>query len=372
MLNKNPIAKKNNFNKITKYGLYLLAFVVVIVLTFRFIIPFSLNIFWGRDVVLIDDSVMELPIINISETDNSFYDLMKLHEIVDLNKVPEGMNLDDDFLESDSWDNDQVEALLGENILALEYFSDAASKAHFQSTASADPTKFSPSAEVIPMAAWRQAAQLSCVKAIFLAKNNNLDEAVSELMKVMAVGDAIEKSQSFLITYMMGLSLKNYALDTIEKINENTDSKELLLRHEEDLLSYSLVDNKSPWIFEYLVYKQGILNIKEGGYDLTKDLVAHKGISPKTNYYFKPNLSIEEVFKRYLNIIDESKNPCDKETQDKGRKAFKAKPNLGWYFSENIVNKVLMANIETTKNLVFTKKCAVESKYIKLISELRQ
>ena len=61
-------------------------------------------------------------------------------------------------------------------------------------------------------------SRLSGVKAIWLAKNGQDQEALNEAFKSIIVGNAIENSQSLLITHLVGISIKDNGLDILQKV----------------------------------------------------------------------------------------------------------------------------------------------------------
>lgn len=342
--------------KIAKLLLIILALVVAVIFLIKIIIPAALSAFWGKDIPAINDSSLSMPVVAINQEENSFYNLNKLYDtekhqgLIDLKNIPAGKNLPGDFLVSDTWDDNQVKILLSDNQLALQYFDDAAEKGKFQSPATADPKDMSQ--EVIAVNPWRQIAQLKCIQAISLAKQGRNKEALSEVMKVMVVGDAIEKSQTNLITYLVGLSMEKSALDTLEKIilNVDADTKEYA-EYRNKLLNYNFSDDGSSWKFEYLVSKNGISHI-----------------ASENKFYFKPNKSIKERFDFFSKMISESKNPCDFE-QESSKAVSGPNPIFGWYFTENAANKILINTNDSAYQGVLVKKCEVQQKYLKLVEE---
>jgi hypothetical protein len=223
------------------------------------------------------------------------------------------------------------------------------------------------SQEIIAMNTWRQAAQLNCIRAIWLAKNGKGEEALAESLKVMAVGDAIEKSQTNLITYLVGLAMKENAIDTLQKILTITVINDSLRQnYQEKIANYDLSNNVSPWKFEYLVRKHSIEEIATGNYDIS-DVSIPKYTSLETNYYFKPNLSVKELFAYYSDLIDASQDPCLKR-KTLGESESSSELKLKLLFTENAVSKILINSSDVAFQGSLDSKCRIKNKYSELLT----
>jgi len=353
--------------RIAKVLIFLLFIFAAAGLLIRFVVPVVLNVFWGKDIAPIDDSSMQLSVINLPSADNSFYDLAKIKNVVNIANVPTGEKLAIDFISSDSWDGAGVKSLLNDNQLVLQYFNDAASKHKFQSPETANPDAMSQ--ETIAMSSWRQAAQLSCIQSIWLAKNGKGEEALKVAMTVMAVGDQIEKSQANLLTYLLGISLKKNALDTLQKVLSISNiNQQTRLEYKNELVAYSLSDNSSIWKFEYLLRKNVINGFATGKYDLSETSIPEY-ITLKTSYHFKPNLSIKELFSYYSKLINDAKNPCTLNNSKTNEINIKLSPNFKWYFTENAVNKILMSTSDLALKQVLVNKCKIQQEYWEVLAD---
>lgn len=363
------IKKKPNplIYRVSQILVLLFTICIFVIIIFRFVVPFGLNLFWGKDIAPVNDSAMQLSLVQIPEQENAFYDLIKIKDVIDLKNVPSGVNFTSDFLNSDTWDINQLESLLNDNKLALQYFSDAASKQRFQSPGTADPNNISD--EIIALNAWRLAAKLNSVKATWLFKNNHEEEALAELIKILKVGDMIEKSQIDLMTYLVSLNVKSIAFDSWQKSTSNLKINEQVLNiYKNELPNYALSDNISPWVFEYLLRKKTILSLVDGSYDLSETSIP-ENITLKTNYYFKPNLSINESLVYYNNIIDSAKKPCAIDEKKIKTDYIKQVPIFKWYFTENAIIKILLSTSDLAYQGLLANKCKIETKYLQIIAE---
>jgi len=106
--------KKESQVERKKSGKIMTMFVVAILLLFIFIllIPKALSLFWGEDISMPNNSDLRLSVINIPEDENSYYDLIKIKDVI---YIPEDIKLYKEFLESGTWDNEIVVDLLKKN-----------------------------------------------------------------------------------------------------------------------------------------------------------------------------------------------------------------------------------------------------------------
>lgn len=339
----------------------------LILLIFVIIIPFSLSIIKGKDIALIDDSKLQLQTVNIPEEENAFYDLNKLYntekhqELISLKNVPEGKNWVLGYLESDEWNQELVRQLLTDNEEALQYFTDAANKEVFQLPEADNQSKISSDMPVTPLNTWRDASRLSGVKAIWLAKNGQNQEALDEAFKSIIVGNAIENSQGLLITHLVGIAIKDNGLDILQKvISIIPQDSPLLSEYQSKLENYQATGNAAPFITEYLAWKEWWNNF---GQDTDAELGRGLKSLTKNKFYFKKNLTLSYYFDFYNKLAQEAEKDCSeiKEVQAliipfEGNKVVKI------YFTENAIGKYFTEIPELALNNVLEKKCATENK----------
>ena len=178
-----------------------LAAAIIIFVIIAIIIPSLLSIVKGKDVLPVDDSKLQLQTINMPDEENAFYDLNKTQQLIDVKNVPKEKRLTSDYLKSDEWDQEAVKQLLADNEEALQYFTAASIKGKFQLPDADSQSKISRDMPITPVNSWRELSYLSGVKAIYLAENGKSREALDEAFKSIIIGNAIENSQSLLITH---------------------------------------------------------------------------------------------------------------------------------------------------------------------------
>ena len=301
---------KTIISQIIRGFLKFLAVAIFILAIIVFVIPLFLSIVKGKDTPPVDDSNLQLQTINLSKEENAFYDLNKLYntekhqELISLKNVPVGKQLVSDYLKSDEWDQEVVTKLLTDNEEVLQYFADAASKGVFQLPEADSQSKISSDMPVTPLNSWREASRLSGVKAIFLAKNGQNEEALDEAFKSIIIGNAIENSQGLLITHLVGIGIKDNGLDILQKVISIIPKDSLASsEYQTKLESYQAKGNSTPFITEYLVVKQAWDNIEQGG---NNRFGMFSKILIKNKFYYKKNLTISYHFDFYNKLAIEA------------------------------------------------------------------
>jgi hypothetical protein len=243
----------------------------------------------------------------------------------------------------------------------LQDFSAAADKGKFQLPYTDEPSKISRDIAVTPLNGWREMSRLSGVKAIWLAKNGQDQEALNEAFKSIIVGNAIENSQSLLITHLVGISIKDNGLDILQKVISIIPRNSLvLLEYKSKLENYQAKGNSAPFSIEYIVWKQGL---DESIQINNTDLGIVTKILMKNKFYFKRNLTISYLFDFYNQLATEASKDCSEVKKVKTSAMPLEENNLvKMYFTENLVGKRFIEIPDTALNNVLEKKCATETK----------
>lgn len=346
-----------------------LAIAVSVLVIIAIIIPSFLSIIKGEDIFPIDDSKLQLQTINIPKEENAFYDLDKAQGLIDIKNVPDGKQLVSDYLNSDQWNQEDIKKLLSDNEEALQIFTSAAAKGKFQLPDADAHSKISNDMPVTPINGWREVSRLSGVKAIWLAKNGQSKEALNEAFKSVIIGNAIENSQSLLITNLVGIEIKNNGLDILQKVISIIPKDSLVLsEYQSKLENYQARGNQTPFVTEYLVCKQMWNNF---GQDSRANLGLGVKILIKNKFYFKKNLSISYCFDFYNKLAIESRKDCSevKKVQESSV-LLEANNPVKMYFTENVVGKYYTSSIKNgiALNNVLEQKCATENKLKETIS----
>ncbi|NCN22115.1 hypothetical protein GW758_01160 [Candidatus Falkowbacteria bacterium] len=370
MENKNEIPKKKKLKKIILYffwfifGIFLLA-----ILT-----PVFLNLFFSKDIEPIDDSniLSGLSEINLLEEDNAYFDLIKIKDVINLESIPDKGIFINNYLNLSEYDDFDIEKILAENELALEYFNDASFKNSFQDPRYANPSEIDDDS-MIALNTFREVTRLSALRSIEFAKKGDKEEAILEAKKIIKVGDLIERSQSHLFVYLVGVYVKEIGFNVLEKlILEYEIDSEVLDKYKNEFLEYNYSDNDTIWRLAYVWDKMKIVDILEGKYDeaFNNDSFfrgfRYLNKPPfKTNYYFKPNKLIKELNERYSLVIDYSSNPCELNNYDSLNFIFYPDNFVAIFLQDNSYLK--MAVNPFLPPGILKKKCEREGRYLEIM-----
>jgi hypothetical protein len=369
--------RKSIISQIIRGILYFLAGVVFLLFIFVFVIPKILDTFWGKDIPPVDDSALQLQVINLPKEENAYYDLDKISTSTELKNIPEGENLINGYLKSDTWDQTKIESLLSDNQQDLQYFDEAAGKDKFQSPNTDDPAKISRNSPLEAVGRWRQISRLSGVKAIWLAKNGKSDEAINEAFRSIIIGNAIEKSQCSTIEYLAGISIENNGLDVLQKVISIIPSGSVNLpKYQAELKKYQPSDNPAPFDGEYLMSKKywgdmaqiefdvsGFSKVDEFGFSESYVEIFFTKLLIENKFYFKPNLTISYFNDFYTKIIAENKKNCSEVKLVYTFPSLREENNLmKMYFTENSSGRYFAGIAELAMNDTMQKKCQLEKK----------
>jgi hypothetical protein len=350
MIKETTKKHRSIFSRIIRGVLYFSGGIVILAVIFIFVIPFMLSVFWGKDIPPVDDSVLQLQKIDLSESENSVYDLNKLNNITEELNLPPGKSTFD-YLKSDQWDQSIVEKLLDDNKLALQYFDQAASKTKFQS-------KIPEGFYLMPSNVWRSASRISGFKAVLLAKNGRYEEALDEAFKSIIIGDTIARSQTELIPWLVGTAIERNGLDILQKVISMIPSGTAdFSKYQAKLENYKVAKNEAPFKSEYLRIKEAMLESAR----LTDSDV---NLSCKNNFYYKPNLTNSYFYYFFEKLIVESRKECP-DIKEVTPIDFKIEPSdyIKLYFTENAIGKMLAdAHLEALNNAL-QKRCETENKF---------
>lgn len=337
--------------------------IVILLVSF----PYLASTFFGEDDTIFNDEDLILTEANIEESENSYFDLIKLSRVladgeileaeVEL-KIPEYIN-DLNYLESYNWDSEIVEELLNNNEEALKIFDEAGNKSQFQFNITSNPENIKPEMPVTDLRTWISVSKINAIKAIYLMKEGKEEVAFSEAMKIIKIGSDIEKSRNIYLTaYIVGLDIEKIGLETINILYENSSqSIEILSNIKEKIQEYKITNNKDPFVIEYMIFKKAVetsaINSIENSLDLnffTKRLLNHK-------YYYKQIKTLNIVADYYHRVIEKF-NTCDDKIS-----TIRYKPQINWktYFTENAIGEIL-ANTQTVGlDRIINKKCDIEN-----------
>ncbi len=348
----------------TGIGKFIIA-VLIFLIVFVIIIPGFLSLFWGEDIPEVDDADLMLSKITLADEQNMFIELDQITS--DMVYEPKEVNFVKDFLNSDTWDEEFSNEVFTKNEQVLELWDRAAQKDDFLLPDLADlENKTRLNLPVNNYNRWRGANRVSLSYAVWLAQNGENQIAVDQVIKSWKIGDAMMKSQMITIGYLVGMAIKNNALEGLQKVidiseGENIDKNVLL----NDLAKYNNQnDNVSYFKLDYNLTKKDfnfLKNYQENyfgrNYFITKYIF-------KNNFYFKQNLTISYQADLYRQLIKNAQDPCGVNKEVKSIYGpYDMVGYLKLYFTENAVGKVLTSLSFMSFNNVIKKTCDLNNKY---------
>ena len=363
--NEQPIIRQEKkpsiFRRVLKTMAWTFGVLIIIAMILVFVIPKIFSLAWGRDIPVPNDRDLLLSVVNIPKNENSYFDLVKLSDILDGEtkkseikiEIPTSIN-DMKYLESYDWDNDKIEELLNNNKEALFIYDIASRKPQFQYDFTSDPSNIKFPMPIVSLNPWRQISRISSIKAIYLMKQGNVEEAFSESFKSVIIGHNIESSKNIpLITYLVGIAIKKTGLETMQVLISNMSGPtEILSKYQNELKKYPSSNNGDIFRNEYTNNKKTfhLLN-PEFSQGIEKEVL-------ENNFYYKPNLTLEYFINHYRQFIEISNKPCSDRSI-----VTAVKPEISWklYFTENAVGKTLSTLAVVALNNVRDKKCNNEA-----------
>lgn len=171
----------------------------------------------GHDIAPIDDSDLRLQKVVVADSENAYFDLIKLKDVI---YYPDDKKqIIADMVAGKTWDAQLAQELISKNTEAFKYFTDASFKPKFQDPPFADPVNITPDSQNIsPLNVIRNMAMLSAVKSLSFSKQGKDNEAMEEVMRSVNIGQKIQDSQGVIIHYLVGSAMKGIGLRATQKI----------------------------------------------------------------------------------------------------------------------------------------------------------
>lgn len=354
-----PPPEKRKWKKI----ILIIVGVIVLLIAVIIFLPSFLNLF-AKDIAPINDSDLLLKKVSISESENAYFDLIKLDSII---YEPEGKSsVVLDMAAGKTWDEKVAEEVVSRNTQAFEYFAEAARKPKFQNPAFADPANITPNIVLPSMDTWRRMARLSAIRAMYLAKQGKDKEAMDEALNSVSIGQKIQESQATLIEYLVAIAMKGVGLETVQRIvvSSKLNSAELSSYTQELNAFYKNEDGLiNSFKGEYRMQSWTMDALASGNKEALKKIVGEEESgSPeivekvKNNYYFQPNKT-KLLFAEYTRANIKSANqPCGEIKATEVQRIAPLNP-AKLYMEENVIGKILHDVVAVSLTSVSTKKC---------------
>lgn len=347
-------------------GKFILSFTLAVVV-YIVVIPILFSVLWGKDIPPVDDADLMLPIVTLADEENMFIEMDEITN--DMIYQPEDYNVFSSYLESDSWSQEYANDFFEKNREALALWSKAAEKNAFQLPFMANPdnAEFN---KVYGINKWRSIARVSLAYAVWLSHNGKHQEAVTEAMKSLKIGNAMINSQINLIGYLVGLSTKLAGLAALDKIvTERTVAN---INREALLSELQLYNNKnkSHSIFkgDYLTGKKiysSLPHLSEAEIELMDTpfgiLVAE---TVTKDFYYKPNVTISYMAALHRKHISVFNEPCAEHSELVAPFNISSSPwgLVNLYFTENAIGKVMLSLSYSSMDSVLKRACELQTK----------
>lgn len=276
----------------------------------------------GKDIAPFDDTDVRLSKVVILDSDNAYFDLVKLKDVVDEPKDTAQTILD--MVAGKTWDAKFAEEIISRNAQAFAIFSVAAQKPRFQDPATADPENITPNMAIPPISSWREMARLSAVRALFLAQQGRDKEAIEEALNPVRIGQKIQESQPVTVEYLLAMGMKNVGLETVQKIlvSSNLASNYLLpyaqsfnqyYNNEDGLIAvYKGIYHSTSWSIDDIVHEVASQRKEALSFFVGKEASGNLAnrFWTKRDYYFQPNKT-KLLFAEYTRaMMEDAWKPC--------------------------------------------------------------
>lgn len=302
----------------------------------------------SADIAPINDSdIREIQVINVPESDNAYFDLIKLPASDSADKLFEPAYLAD-FISFKSWDDNQQKEIYEKNKAFYPIYDSAASKSKYQNPLYTDPSKIDFDTKLPLVNTWRTMAKLNALQAIYLWKNKEYNSAIDTLYKTIKIADGIENSRSSTIEFLVGVAMKKTALETLQhfaqspepaKINWSAVSNKLLVyKNKKENVDRTIM-------VEYIVATNAIDQIASG--KLSREYLDSE--VDLTSYSFKPNLTKSYFIDHTRKQIEAGENCTQKYDP--------VLPDTSNILVENYIGKAFFSTLAVSLQGIYEKQC---------------
>ena len=350
------------------------AFLVGILLAFYFF-----SIFWGRDIPPIDDSDLRLTKVEISEDENAFFLFAEIAEKMDIIRERGGVYFYEMY-RGEKWDQEFAQELIDNNQEVFELFEKALEFPYFQFPELQDPEAVSFNTVIPSVSEIRQLGQLNVIKANYLFKEGKEEEALDLLIKTIKMGQMFQDMPSpTLITYLVGLSIKEIALDGLrDVVPDLTLPPETLKQYIADL--ENLKEKKEAlvktWKMDYIALANTKAMLLDGAFmdndseevfispEVDAELISLINLkpTPQFNHLYKPNQTQQIFAEHSRNNVSNAKKDCYQIelTGPTEIESLAFSHPVKLIFTENIIGKILQEIVVVHYHGVFEQRCIMD------------
>ncbi len=208
----------------------------------------------------LDDSKLQLSTLQISPSENAYFDLEAISSALNLTGAEKNTILDY-INDRKEVDEATVIQIVDKNVLAVQAFVSSSQKPYYQ-----HPDFISPhitKADNTRYTAWRDATYVTAAMSRLLSKAGNTEDATALAISLVAFGTKIMDGQNPMTAQLVGLSIRDIGLKSMIAIDANPDLSEYerseqnwkdqlkVLYHEQKALLAVTVSNDVRAIAQY-------------------------------------------------------------------------------------------------------------------------
>lgn len=340
-----------------------------------FLLPTVLHVVAGKDDPMIDDSALIPAVVSTTDSGNAHSQLHAINfKDQDLSLTVKWLNFANPGQRT-AIDWDKANTILQSNQSQLNQYNLAAKQRYYQSPLTSDPKKFRYDGELEGYNLIRNAGRVAALNALRLAEQGKIEPAIDQVINIYSVGYLMQKSNSQLISNLVGISQSQLAIDVFQEISQKYT---LPVGQKNYFANYLKTHSdtsaglKSVIQYEYLTSKQGIDDITSGKFDSEYQDVPEDQLSDEfkaqkrfkgNKFYFKPNQTKNELIKYLSEQLSYVDKPCEYKSSYVPFNAFTVKSLI----TENYVGKTLNSSFLTSHAVTFSKPCELDKSINEII-----
>ncbi len=269
------------------------------------------------DIGPIDDSDLRRPPLPVlSDSDNSYYNLEKVSIPFPVDST--SSKEIDDFLRGVRWNDALVKGWLDEGKESLNNLEEAAKKKGYRDPSFIDIALHPDTTSTLTMnpAEELRRQRLFLLSGWYMAKHGDVEGGLATTLKVMRIGQQMEKFHGTLIAYLIGDGIERIALESAQAMIVNQKlSKTILVDYQKNLsrLKPDLEDYKAAIKSEYMSFTRPLLDqatLRRELQDRDPEERDAIFVNLDNPYYFKINTSKKLIVDTYRDILEEVGKPC--------------------------------------------------------------
>ena len=215
-------------------------------------------------------------------------DALKAIEVREIYWPREKYELINNIIQGKEWNQEFVKHLLEKNRQVLEDFQKAAQLPYFQDPMRQNPVDISIDTPIFAVGGFVRIAEINAINSIYLFNQGKEEQAFEQAIKIIEIGQMFQDDQGSLISYLVGLRIKEIGLERIRAmISETTLSPEILKEYIVQLEPFKLNE-------------RGLANTLRIEYIFMINTLEEAFGDAPSSYFWKPNQTHRKLaeFKR--------------------------------------------------------------------------